>query len=373
MKRSISLRLRVTLACACLLTLCCILLTLTNNYYAYEMATAIEATPLEPALSVNSPPFSELSAAITVSQPARQVFRTQSVAAMCIMIAAGCLVIFWITGKALAPLQNLDQQIRKRTAADLDRPLPVPGSRDEVSRLTEAFNLMSQNLNMAFQQQKRFSQCAAHELRTPLAILKTRIGLFRKKGLYDVDQVSDLLDVLEEQTDRLSLVVGDLLALTNMDEVDCGESIPLDSLLSHVVQELEPLAQTQGITITLQGAPGTVRGNRPLLERAFFNLVENAIHYNRPNGTVTIRILPEDGMLTADITDQGPGIAPHLREQIFEPFFRVDKSRSRQLGGAGLGLALVHAIVELHHGQIHVEDAPQQGSRFVVMLPSVDP
>lgn len=368
-KRTLSLRLRVTLVCGVLLAACCLLLTLSHNYYAYEMVDAIEAIPLQPATavgSVESVPIEELALS---TLPARNAFRAQSLIAMAVIVAVGCLMVYWLTGKALSPLHQLDEQIRSRTAADLDRPLPVPASGDEVAGLTVSFNQMSRNLSQAFAQQKRFSQSAAHELRTPLAVLKTRISLFRKKGLCTTPETAQLLDVLEEQTNRLSDLVGDLLALTNMDGLACSESIDLSQLLAHTAESLEGLAREQGVRLQLQTVPGTVPGNRALLERAFFNLMENAIKYNRPNGLVTVRAVQENTVFRVEISDSGIGIPQEFREQIFEPFFRVDKSRSRQLGGAGLGLPLVRAVAELHGRRVWAEDAPGGGSRFVLTLP----
>ena len=183
MKQRISLRVRVTLVCGVVLAICCLLLTLSHNYYAYEMADAIEALPLQPAQTVeNGVTASSSTPMATITYPARAIYRTQSLIAMGVIVAAGCVLVYWLTGNALAPLRRLDQQIRVRTAADLDKPLPVPSSGDEVARLTVSFNEMSANLSKAFAQQKRFSQCAAHELKTPLSVLKTRMALFRKKA-----------------------------------------------------------------------------------------------------------------------------------------------------------------------------------------------
>lgn len=370
MKRSLSLRLRVTLVCGVLLAACCLLLTLSHNYYAYEMVDAIEAIPLQPALAVGGTEavMEDLSLA-HATLPARNTFRTQSLLAMGVIVAAGCWMVYWLTGKALSPLRQLDEQIRSRTAADLDQPLPVPASGDEVAGLTVSFNQMSRNLSQAFAQQKRFSQSAAHELRTPLAVLKTRISLFRKKGLCTTPETAQLLDVLEEQTNRLSDLVGDLLALTNMDGLACSESIDLSQLLAHTTESLEGLAREREVRLQLQTEPGAVPGNRALLERAFFNLMENAVKYNRPNGFVTVRAVHESAVFRVEISDSGIGIPQEFREQIFEPFFRVDKSRSRQLGGAGLGLPLVRAVAELHGGRVWAEEAPGGGSRFLLTLP----
>lgn len=373
MKRSISLRLRVTLVCGLLLTVCCLLLTLSHNYYANEMADAIEALPLQPAQSVGSSEESipsEIQApTLAPSISARKAFRTQSLVGMTIIVVSGCLLVYWLTGKALSPLHQLDEQIRNRTAADLDKPLPVPSSGDEVMRLTISFNQMSENLSAAFAQQKRFAQCAAHELRTPLTVLKTRMSLFRKKGLCSTPETAELLRVLEEQTNRLSGLVGDLLSLTNLDSVDCREEVSLSQLLSKLITGMAEEAHAHQTSIQFQPAAGVVPGNSLLLERAFFNLIENAIHYNRPLGIVSVSMKCREDFMEVRVQDEGIGIPPELREQIFEPFFRVDKSRSRQFGGAGLGLSIVRAIVELHHGEIRVESSPEQGSCFVVRLP----
>lgn len=373
MRRSLSLRLRVTLVCGVLLAVCCLLLTLSHNYCAYEMANAIEAIPLQPSQSVEKEPgaMAELMPG-QVTVPARQAFRMQSLIAMGVIVAAGCLMVYWLTGKALSPLHQLDEQIRSRTAADLSRPLPVPTSGDEVAGLTVSFNQMSQNLGEVFEQQKRFSQCAAHELRTPLAVLKTRMALFRKKGLCATPETAQLLDTLEDQTQRLSDLVNDLLALTNLDDLECRETIDVQKLLSDAVENLTQVAQLRAVSLCLQTQPGTVRGNRVLLERAFSNLIENAIKYNRPSGAVTIRAFRQGDTLRVEVSDQGAGIPPQLREQVFEPFFRIDKSRSRQLGGAGLGLSLVRAIADRHEGRVWVEEAQGGGSCFVMQLPYME-
>lgn len=375
MKRSIPLRLRVTLVCGVVLAACCLLLTLTHSHYAYEMADAIEAIPLEPAQGLGttqSLPMEQITLAQEATRPARQAFRFQSLAAMAVIVVLGCGTVYWLTGKALAPLHQLDAQIRGRTAADLSRPLPVPASADEVAGLTVSFNQMSQNLSRAFEQQKRFSQCAAHELRTPLAILKTRMSLFRKKGLCRTAETAALLDVLEEQTDRLSALVGDLLALANMEELEHSERVDAVQLLKRTAESLQDLAKTHQVRLVLEAVPGTVPGNAALLERALFNLGENAVKYNRPGGTVTFRSSIRGDTLQVEVTDQGSGIPEALLEQVFEPFFRVDPSRSRQLGGAGLGLSLVRSIASLHGGQVRAESAEGQGSRFILTLPGAE-
>ena len=366
MHHNVSLRLRVTLISGLLLVLCCVLLTISNNYYASQMADKIQMAGTLPLMPIQ-PAYPPGTADTAIM--AREAFRSSSLGVTILIVISGCLLIYWLTGRSLRPLRRLDQQIRSRTAADLQTPLSVPDSGDEVASLTTSFNTMSHNLYEAFEQQRRFSQSAAHELRTPLAVLKTKVELFRKKGCFGPADTLEFLDVTERQIDRLSALVADLLELTNMDAVPCNESVSLSPLLQGVAEELFPLAVQKEVHISVDVPCCTVIGSRALLERAFFNLLENAIKYNRPQGGVEIRAVCRKSQVDVSISDQGSGIPHDLREEIFEPFFRVDKSRSRQMGGAGLGLSLVRSVVALHHGRIRVEDAPGGGSLFVVSLP----
>lgn len=201
MKKPMSLRLRLTLLCTALLTLCCLLLTLTNNLSAVQMAHSVQAVPLLPAQTAEADahtdfPMASLEINETVQQ-ARGIFHLQSLLAMAAVLAAGLYLIYRLVGKALAPLDELAGQIRGRTAEDLERPLAIPDSGDEVAELARAFNQMSRRLNQVFVMQKNFSHNAAHEFRTPLTILKTRIGLFRKKRDFSPAAVQDFLQIME--------------------------------------------------------------------------------------------------------------------------------------------------------------------------------
>lgn len=376
MKRSIPLRLRATLVCGVVLAACCLLLTLTHSHYAYEMADAIEAIPLEPAQAAGmtqSLPMEQITLAQEATRPARQAFRFQSLAAMAVIVVFGCGMVYWLTGKALAPLHQLDAQIRGRTAADLSRPLPVPASADEVAGLTVSFNQMSQNLSRAFEQQKWFSQCAAHELRTPLAILKTRMSLFRKKGLCSTAETAALLDVLEEQTDRLSALVGDLLALANIEELERSERVDVFQLLKRTEESLQDLANAHQVCLDLDAVPGTVPGNAALLERALFNLGENAVKYNRPGGTVTIRSSIQEDTWQVEVADQGSGRYNSITNSkaIFflvgeinkgEYSFFILQTEKRHSHAADLHENQAHspagAVHVLAHGDLHDDGVP---------------
>ena len=382
MKKSMSLRLRLTMLCAALLTLCCLLLTLTNNLSAIQMADTIQAAPVLPAQeaaadAAASLPMMELEASETV-RLARGTFHVQSLFAMAAILAAGLFLIYRLVGKALAPLDRLAAQIRVRTAEELDRPLAVPDSGDEVAELARAFNQMSRRLNQVFVMQKNFSHNAAHEFRTPLAILKMRIGLFRKKRDFRPEATQDFLQIMEGEVDRLSAMVDSLLELANLEQVERSGRTSAEQLIQRAVEEIRPAAAARRVSVLVDAAsPCPLTGNERLLQRAVFNLLENAVKYSPIGSTVCVLARQVDDLCRIEVTDQGPGIPPEYRQRIFEPFFRVDDARSRQQGGTGLGLALVRAAAEAHGGAVCVEGSPAGGSRFLLELPcrlaSADP
>lgn len=375
MKPFRSLRLRITLLCALLLTLCCAALAVTSNLSAIQLADTITAVPLEPAQSVPSTVIdgqpSLIAPAAPAIQQAQRLFHTQSLLATAAILAIGLLLIYLLVGHALAPLKDLNTQIQRRTAKDLDRPLSIPDRGDEVTQLAQSFQELSQRLSRAFVMQRSFSQNAAHEFRTPLAVLKTRIGLFRKKRDFAPQATGAFLDILEGEVDRLSGMVDSLLKLTNLEQVPRTDQVKLQELLDQVAEDMSPLASIKGSVLLVDSAPGTITGSRELLRRALFNLVENAVKYGPEDGQVRLCAELDETDMVISVADQGPCIPPELRERIFEPFFRVDTARSRELGGTGLGLALVRAIAEVHGGSVWVEEHQAGGNRFVLRLPAV--
>ena len=377
MKPFRSLRLRITLLCALLLTLCCAALAVTSNLSAIQLADTITAVPLEPAQSVPSTVIdgqpSLIAPAAPAIQQAQRIFHTQSLLATAAILAIGLLLIYLLVGHALAPLKDLNTQIQRRTAKDLNQPLSIPDRGDEVTQLAQSFQELSQRLSRAFVMQRSFSQNAAHEFRTPLAVLKTQIGLFRKKRDFAPQATGAFLDILEGEVDRLSGMVDSLLKLTNLEQVPRTDQVKLQELLDQVAEDMSPLASIKGSVLLVDSAPGTITGNRELLRRALFNLVENAVKYGPEGGQVRICAELDGTDMVISVADQGPCIPPELRERIFEPFFRVDTARSRELGGTGLGLALVRAIAEVHGGSVWVEEHQAGGNRFVLRLPAAQP
>ena len=377
MKKPMSLRLRLTLLCAALLTLCCLLLTLTNNLSAVQMAHSVQAVPLLPAQTAEADahtdfPMASLEISETVRQ-ARGVFHLQSLLAMAAVLAAGLFLIYRLVGKVLAPLDELAGQIRGRTAEDLERPLAVPDSGDEVAELARAFNQMSRRLNQVFVMQKNFSHNAAHEFRTPLAVLKTRIGLFRKKRDFRPEAVQDFLQIMEGEVDRLSAMVSSLLELTNLEQMEHGERLSAEQLIQGAADELALPAAERQISVLVDVSPCTLTGNERLLHRAVFNLLENAVKYNKPGGSVTVHVFGNEREANLTISDTGIGIPEEHLPRLFERFYRVDKGRSRAMGGTGLGLAIVKHIVRGMNGEIEVHSKFGEGTEFLVTLPIAPP
>lgn len=375
MKRC-SLQLRLTLISVSLLMICCMGLTAVLNWAAWNMADSIEAVTLTPAITAEAERPSDAAPIMTIAasattRKARDLFLFQSWLGMLLIVAAGGLITWFVTGKALRPLKELSREMENRTAENLSKQLSVPKNQDEVASLTRSFNDMSRKLDESFSMQKRFAQSAAHELRTPLTVLKAKVDVFNKRPSHTQEEYEALLGLVSRQTNRMTELVQDLLGLTNLNELPCDQRVALYPLLAEVVQELTPLAAEHEVSLALAGSNESVAGNANLLRRVFANLIENAVKYNVPNGSVEISIDSVSDCVSVRVSDTGPGIPDEHRTLIFEPFYRIDKSRSRQMGGAGLGLATVKAIVDKHGGVITVGDASRGGSVFTVQLKKI--
>ena len=296
---------------------------------------------------------------------------------------------YFLTKKTLTPLQKLTSEVSQIQAQNLSTQLAVPNSKDEIAQLTSSFNEMLTRLDNAFSTQKQFSANAAHELRTPLAVLQTNLEVFEKKQEPEMVEYQQLFTMIKEQTARLSQLVGTLLDMTNLKSVPRTDHVSLEELVDEVFCDLDPVAEKAGISIHFNDSASqdwhtdvhtpdasalnnnirNITGSYVLLYRAVYNLVENAIKYNRPHGSVSVSVKQENGQAMVLVTDTGIGISPENQKKIFDPFFRVDKSRSRAMGGAGLGLALVDSIAKEHGGTVKVLESSETGSTIALMLP----
>ena len=307
-------------------------------------------------------------------QETKEDFLLRSVIATTIIILLSSVCTYFLTKKTLTPLQKLTSEVSQIQAQNLSTQLAVPNSKDEIAQLTSSFNEMLARLDNAFSTQKQFSANAAHELRTPLAVLQTNLEVFEKKQEPDMVEYRQLFTMIKEQTARLSQLVGTLLDMTNLKSVPRTDQVTLEELVDEVFCDLDPVAEKAGISIHFnnsanQDSHTDVTGSYVLLYRAVYNLVENAIKYNRPNGSVTVSVKEKNSQVMILVKDTGIGISPENQKKIFDPFFRVDKSRSRAMGGAGLGLALVDSIAREHGGSVKVLESNEKGSIIALMLP----
>ena len=307
-------------------------------------------------------------------QETKEDFLLRSVIATTIIILLSSVCTYFLTKKTLTPLQKLTSEVSQIQAQNLSTQLAVPNSKDEIAQLTSSFNEMLARLDNAFSTQKQFSANAAHELRTPLAVLQTNLEVFEKKQEPEMVEYQQLFTMIKEQTARLSQLVGTLLDMTNLKSVPRTDQVTLEELVDEVFCDLDPVAEKAGISIhfddsSSQDSHTDVTGSYVLLYRAVYNLVENAIKYNRPNGSVTVSVKEKNSQVMILVKDTGIGISPENQKKIFDPFFRVDKSRSRAMGGAGLGLALVDSIAREHGGSVKVLESNEKGSIIALMLP----
>ena len=322
-------------------------------------------------------------------QETKEAFLLRSVIATTIIILLSSVCTYFLTKKTLTPLQKLTSEVSQIQAQNLSTQLAVPNSKDEIAQLTSSFNEMLARLDNAFSTQKQFSANAAHELRTPLAVLQTNLEVFEKKQEPEIVEYRQLFTMIKEQTARLSQLVGTLLDMTNLKSVPRTDHVSLEELVDEVFCDLDPVAEKTGISIHFDDSSSQdlytdvhtpdasalnntilhITGSYVLLYRAVYNLVENAIKYNRPNGSVTVSVREQNGQAMILVKDTGIGISPENQKKIFDPFFRVDKSRSRAMGGAGLGLALVDSIAKEHGGTVNVLESSEAGSTIALMLP----
>ncbi|MGL4337539.1 MAG: HAMP domain-containing sensor histidine kinase [Turicibacter sp.] len=299
-------------------------------------------------------------------QLAKQGFRGESVFYTLFMILLGGSLTYYMLGKALEPLNKLNYQMKNTCVHNLAEDIEVPQTKDEIGEITESFNDLTHKLNASFLMQKHFSQNAAHELRTPLAVLKTKVDVFKKRKNHTPEEYDSLIEVVETHTERLSELVKNLLEMTNMEAIELNQTISLHHLLLDVVHDLDLLADEKGINLLVSGEDVNILGNYNLLHRAFYNLVENGIRYNCESGLVNLSLQDRKEKVIILIADTGIGIPDDMKGSIFEPFFRVDTSRSRENGGAGLGLSIVKSIINKHKGQIVVTNNKPCGTVFEI-------
>ena len=385
--KKLSLQWRLTLVTALLVTITCILMyffisqsAVTGMDHLQNYIVQINDTGSSPITFHVDPSilFPDLTEQITTT---KHLFQIRSLIATILIILLSSACTYFVSRRALKPLHSLSTKVEKIQAQNLSEPLEVPDSNDEISKLTLSFNEMLSRLNDAFTAQKQFSASAAHELRTPLAVMQTNLEVFARKKEPSTDEYLELFSMIQEQTGRLSHLAEILLDMTGIQTIMRSDTFSLAELTDEVLCDLTSIAEQKKIELIQKDGDCTITGSYLLLYRAVYNLVENAIKYNHPGGKVMVNIQQKKSLLNAavspapadcalvEVSDTGIGISPEYQEKIFTPFFRVDKSRSRAMGGAGLGLALVNEIARQHGGEVKVLKSDKNGSTIALILP----
>ena len=280
----------------------------------------------------------------------------------------GGVLAYFVSGRALKPLKSFASQVENVQPDNLADMKISEDVLPEFKQFSKSFNGMLDRLDEGFSAQRQFTGNAAHELRTPLALMQAQIELFSVEHSDIQHDTAELLKLLQEQTERMSQMTKTLLEMSELRTVPCNDVIELAPMFEEVFADLAPLAEKRGITLECDG-DGTIIGSDTLIYRMLFNLTENAIRYNRPNESVRACVSERNGQIFIRVRDNGNGIPEQYRESIFQPFFRVDKSRSREYGGVGLGLALVREIALLHGGRVLAEESTENGTVMLVILP----
>ena len=279
------------------------------------------------------------------------------------------ILAYFVSGRALKPLRSFASQVEMVQMNNLADMKIDEDVLPEFKQLSHSFNQMLERLNTAFAAQRQFTGNAAHELRTPLALMQAQLELFSAEHPAMLPQTAEFLTLLREQTERLTQMTRTLLEMSNLQQVARNERIQLAPMIEEIFTDLAPLSDKRGVTLTAEG-DGIMTGSDALIYRLIFNLTENAVKYNRPGGSVRVSVTQEPEKLLLRVSDTGCGIPEEHQRSIFQPFFRVDKSRSREYGGAGLGLSLVWEIADLHGGSVWVEKSSEKGTTIAVELPA---
>lgn len=375
MKR-LSLQWRITLMSVALIGLTCVLMncligysgkhymdSIGNGISAYSEIENSEPDSFDP--ESKSLDHDELTIIVNGAQHS---FGTTNWYITVAVTLLGGVLAYFVSGRALKPLKSFASQVENVQPDNLADMKISEDVLPEFKQFSKSFNGMLDRLDEGFSAQRQFTGNAAHELRTPLALMQAQIELFSVEHSDIQHDTAELLKLLQEQTERMSQMTKTLLEMSELRTVPCNDVIELAPMFEEVFADLAPLAEKRGITLECDG-DGTIIGSDTLIYRMLFNLTENAIRYNRPNESVRACVSERNGQIFIRVRDNGNGIPEQYRESIFQPFFRVDKSRSRKYGGVGLGLALVREIALLHGGRVLAEESTENGTVMLVILP----
>ena len=376
MKR-LSLQWRITLMTVLLIGITCVAMNLllcsSGVYYMDTIADSLQggtvilndggAASFDPQLIA---PNEELTIVVDGVQGR---FRTTNWYITAAVTLLSGILAYFVSGRALKPLRSFTSQVEQVQLNNLADMRIDEDTISEFRQLSRSFNQMLERLNNAFAAQRQFTGNAAHELRTPLALMQAQLELFSSEHPDVLPETAEFLTLLREQTERLTQMTKTLLEMSNLQQVARNERIQLAPMIEEIFTDLAPLAEKRGVTLDAEG-DGSLIGSDALIYRLLFNLTENAVKYNRPGGSVRVELAQGQEKCIIRVSDTGCGIPEEYQRSIFHPFFRVDKSRSREYGGAGLGLSLVWEIANLHGGSVWVEESSDKGTTIAVGLPT---
>ena len=375
--RKISLQWRITLMTVLLIGVTCIVMNLllcsSGVYYMDTIADTFQAGTAimneEGAESFDPQRIRPDEELTIIVDGAQGRFHTTNWYITAVVTLLSGILAYFVSGRALMPLHSFASQVEKvqmNNLADMrinEEVLP------EFRQLSRSFNQMLERLNNAFAAQRQFVGNAAHELRTPLALMQAQLELFSAEHPDVRPETAEFLTLLREQTERLTQMTKTLLEMSNLQQVSRNERIQLAPMIEEIFTDLASLAEKKEISLVYDG-DGVMTGSDALIYRLLFNLTENAVKYNHPGGRVRVSVTQEPEKLLIRVSDTGCGIPGEYQQSIFQPFFRVDKSRSREFGGAGLGLSLVWEIANLHGGRVWVAESSEGGTTIAVELPA---
>ena len=376
MLKKISLRARLTLLSAMVMACVAVMLTgmflvgadriFVRNLQQHFVTQSDEYDIILSTTELNRSDAGEIT--FTIKQAGSQ-FNIWGAVGLALMLFLGTGATWLMAGKALKPLRELTGTIEGIGGNDLSRRVEHQDRQDEIGQLAVSFNHMMDKVSASFERQQRFSASAAHELKTPLATILVNLDVLDMEEKASAAQMERVLSIVRTNTERMIQLVDNLFQLTAKTGDGMCEEVLLEEMFAEILEEQTPQLDAKHLSVSLSGLSGMkLAGNPTMLYRAMSNLVENAVKYNRENGSISISASRQDGNTIIKISDTGIGIPEEECERIFEPFYRVDQSRSRSVGGSGLGLALVKDIVEKHGGSIRVNSRAGLGSEFILYL-----
>lgn len=383
--KKISLQWKLTLLTTVLITILCGCLTFflyKNGIYYFdtlqESVTEQGAAPEALYIDIPDDAWDDFVAQFSMKvYNSKSDYRSRSLLITVIVALIGGAATYFISGRALKPLREFSETVEKVQAQNLTDYTIEENKIAELDRLRKSFNKMLMRLSVSFETQRQFTGNAAHELRTPLALIQAQLDLYHAaEHPESTTAAEETIQMVTEQNERLSKLVRTLLDMSELQTVARNDRIELHGLIEEVLTDLEPLAQEKNIELIQNSHRGGEKedeelfltGSDILIYRMLYNLVENAIKYNQKDGTVTVSAIKEKNEVVLTVSDTGNGIDEAFRTQIFEPFFRIDKSRSRELGGVGLGLTMVREVVRVHDGTIKVYANKNKGTTFEVKM-----